>query len=151
MAKLKITDLGSSVCVDHQNEKLVPALGDGTFGIPGDLCYVVETNGRIAGADIDAAEFFVGILMESKLTGTEDIIGQDVPCTLVVPKSGHNYRIRINVADDDDEVGAPVTFSDTAGKAETTQSVALTLILGFIGNIALEVLTGDSVAEITWK
>ena len=147
MAKTKISDLGSSVCVDDQDEKLVPALGDGTFGIPGDLCYVVEANGRIAGADIDAAEFFQGILMESKLTGTEAIIAQDVPCMLVVPKSGHNYRIRINIATNTDEVGGGVTFSTTAGKAETTD---LTLILSFIGRIALEVLTDDTVAEITW-
>lgn len=149
MAKTKISDLGSSVCVDDQNEKLIPALGNGT-AIPGDLCFIDPTNGRLKGSDIDAGagEFFSGILMESKLTGTETAPGADVPCKLVVPKSGHNYRIRINIATNTDEVGGPVTFSTTVYKAETTD---VTLILGFIGNIALEVLTDDTVAEITWK
>lgn len=149
MAKTKISDLGSSVCVDDQNEKLIPALGNGT-AIPGDLCFIDPTNGRLKGSDIDAGagEFFSGILMESKLTGTETAPGTDIPCKLVVPKSGHNYRIRINIATNTDEVGGPVTFSTTVYKAETTD---VTLILGFIGNIALEVLTDDTVAEITWK
>lgn len=147
MAKTELKHLGSSVCVDDQNEKYIPALGDGTFGIPGDLCYIVPGTGRIAGSDVGAAEFFSGILMESKITGTETVIVQDVPCKLVVPKSGHNYRIRCVALGDTDEVGSGVTFSATAGKAETTD---VTLALSKIGRLALEGLVGDEVVEITW-
>lgn len=153
MAKTKITDLGSSVCVDDQDEKMVPALGIGGAGIPGDLCGITRTTGKIFGSDIDAGagEFFVGILMESKITGTEAIIGVGIPCKLVVPKSGHNYRIRcVNVAETA-EVGSGLSFSTTAYKAERTKGVLTTLILAFIGRLALEALTGDTVCEMTWK
>lgn len=147
MAKTKLSDLGSSVLVDDQDEKFIPALGDGTFGVPGDLCFIAPATGRIAGADVAAAEFFQGILMESKITGTETVIVQDVPCKLVVPKSGHAYRIRIIAAGDTDEAGTGVTFSGTAGKAETTD---VTLALSKLGRLSIEVLVGDTIAEIIW-
>lgn len=147
MAKTNLSDLGSSVLVDDQDEKFIPALGDGTFGVPGDLCFVDPANGRIAGSDVGAKEFFQGILMESKITGTETVIVQDIPCKLVVPKSGHNYRIRCLAAGDTDEVGSGVTFSATPGKAETTD---VTLANSKVGRLALEALVGDEVCEITW-
>jgi len=152
MTKTELKDLGSSVCVDDQNEKFIPALGNGT-AVPGDLCYIIPTAGatlgRVGPTQIGVKEFFSGILMESKITGTETAIVADVPCKLVVPKSGHNYRIRCNiVAAAADEAGAGVTFSATAYKAETTD---LTLILSFIGRLALEAAIGDTVCEITWR
>lgn len=146
MAKTDIMDLGSSVCVDDQDEKYIPALGDGA-GIPGDLCSVITGTGKIQLSTIGALEFFSGILMESKITGTETAIPDGTPCRLVVPKSGHGYRINIVAAGDTDEIGTGVTFSTTAGKAETTDT---TLILSQIGRISLEVLTGDTVCELNW-
>lgn len=147
MAKTELSDLGSSVCVDNQNEKFVPALGNGA-AVPGDLCAIDPANGRVKGAQIGTTESFAGILMESKITGTETAIVADVPCTLVKPKAGHNYRIRCNaVAAAADEVGDGVTFSATAYKAETTD---LTLILSKIGRLALEAAIGDTVIEVTW-
>jgi len=149
MTKNKISDLGSSVCVDDQNEKFIPALGNGA-GIPGDLCYILDT-GKIAlsGIDAGASEHFSGILMESKITGTEAAIADAIPCKLVVPKSGHGYRIRCNiVAAADDPVGTGVTFSATDGKAETTDT---TLLLSFLGQLSLEAVIGDTVCEVNWK
>jgi len=150
MAKTTLKSLGSSVCVDDQDEKMIPALGNGT-AIPGDLCYIIPTAGatlgRVGPANVGATEFFSGILMESKITGTETAPAADVPCKLVVPKSGHGYRIRINVAGDTDEIGTGVTFSGTNYKGETTD---VTLALSKIGRLSLEVLAGDSVAEINW-
>jgi len=150
MTKSKLEHLGSSVCVDDQDEKMIAALGDGN-GIPGDLCSVIRTTGKIQGSTTGALEFFSGILMESKLTGSEAAIGNGVPCKLVVPKSGHNYRIRcVNVAETA-KVGSGLTFSATAFKAERTVGAGTALIKAFIGQIALEVLTGDTVCEMTWK
>ena len=145
MAKTKISDLGSSILVDDQNEKLIPALGDGT-AVPGDLCYIIPGTGRVGPANVGATEFFSGIMMESKITGTETAIVAGIPCMLVVPKAGHNYRIRTIAAGDTDEVGGGFTFSGTNYKAETTD---VTLALRK-GTIALEMLVGDSVAEVTW-
>ena len=153
MTKTHIYDLGSSICVDDQDEKLVPALGVGGAGIPGDLCGITRTDGKIFGSDIDAGagEFFVGILMESKITGTEAIIGVGIPCKLVVPKSGHGYRIRCVSVAETAKVGSGLTFSTTEYKAERTVGASTALIKAFIGQIALEVLTGDTVCEMTWK
>lgn len=148
MAKTKLSDLGSSVCVDDQNEKYIPALGN-AGGVPGDLCAIAAATGKIAGTQIGTLESFAGILMESKITGTETAPGDGIPCKLVVPKSGHNYRIRCNVvAAAADEVGDGVTFSTTAYKAETTD---ITIILGFLGRLALEAAVGDTIIEVTWK
>jgi len=149
MAKTELKDLGSSVLVDDQDEKFVPALGNGT-AIPGDLCSIDPSNGRVIAADIDAGagEHFVGILMESKITGTETAIVADIPCKLVVPKSGHGYRVRCNIiAGATDPVGTGVTFSTTAYKAETTDT---TLLLSKIGRLSLEALVNDTVCELNW-
>jgi len=147
MAKTKLSDLGSSVCVDMNNEKFIPALGNNAC-IPGDLVYIVPGNGRVAGSDKTTAKFFSGILMESKITGTEAAIATDVPCKLVVPKSGHDYRIRCTiVAAADDEMGGGVHFDDDAGKGETT---AVTLANAKLGRLSLKALIGDTVAQITW-
>ena len=146
MAKTKISDLGSSVCVDDQNEKMVPALGDGA-GIPGELCYIIAASGKIGGCDVGDKEFFVGILMESKITGTETAIVDGTPCKLVVPKSGHNYRIRCDDLGATVIVGNAVTFGANPGYAVK----AATILTGFLGRLALEGLTGDTVCEVTWK
>lgn len=146
MAKTDLADLGGKVCVDDQNEKLIPALGDGAM-LPGNLCYIIPGTGKVGGADVGAKEFFSGILMESKITGPDAAPGDGIPCKLVVPKSGHGYRIRIVAAGDTDEIGTGVTFSGEPGEGETTD---VTLALSKIGRLSLEVLVGDTVCEINW-
>ena len=146
MAKTELKHLGSSVLVDDQDEKFIPALGDGN-ALPGELCYIDPADGKAKGAEVGAQEFFSGILMESKITGPETAPVAGVPVTLVVPKSGHNYRVRCIAAGDTDEVGTGVVFSATPGYVETTDT---TLALSKVGRIALEVLVGDEVCEITW-
>lgn len=146
MAKTKISDLGSSVCVDDNDEKYVPALGDGS-AIPGELCLITAADGKVDGTDVGDKEQFVGILMESKITGTETAIVAGVPCRLVQPKSGHNYRIRIDDPGATRIVGHSFKFGANDGYAVKTANV---LDPGIIGRLALEILTGDTVAEITW-
>ena len=149
MAKTKISDLGSSVCVDNQNEKFIPALGNGS-SIPGDLVYIVPGTGRVAGADKTTAQFFQGFLMESILTGTETAIVADVPCKVVVPKSGHEYNIRITiVAAATDKVGSGVILHDDAGKGDTTMAGS-TLALTKIGRLVLDAAVDDTVARIAY-
>lgn len=146
MAKTELKDLGSSVLVDDENEHFIPALGDGA-SIPADLCYIDPSDGKAKGSDVGAQEFFSGIMMESPITGTETAIVAGVQAKLVVPKSGHRYRIRCIAAGDTDEVGGGVTFSATAGKAETTD---VTLANAKCGRINLEVLVGDTIVEVVW-
>jgi hypothetical protein len=146
MAKTKLSDLGSSVLVDDRNEKLIPALGDGS-AIPGDLCYIDPSDGKAKRSDVGAQEFFSGILMESKITGTETAIVAGIPCKLVVPKSGHAYRCRLLDTGATKKVGNGITFSATPGKAEVTA----TLLTAFLGTLSLEVLDDDTVCEFTYK
>ena len=149
MAKTKITDFGSRVCVgSERNEHTVPALGDGTFGKPGNLCAIDPATGRIVGADVGALEQFIGILKESPITGSETVVVQDVPCALIEPKSGHRYRIRIDDVGATLKSGHSVKFGANAGFAIKTTNL---LDPGVIGRINLEALTGDTVVEVTWK
>jgi len=149
MTKTKISDLGSSVCVDDQNEKMIPALGNGA-AIPGELCAVDPANGRVIGTKVagNGNEVFSGILMESKITGTETAIVTDIPCKLVVPKSSHGYRIRIDNPAATLKTGHPVKFGANEGYAVKTTNI---LDPGVIGRISLEAVTGDTVVEINWK
>jgi len=143
MAKTKLSDLGSSVCVDDQNEKTVPALGNGT-AVPGDLCGIDPTTGRVVGTDTESAQNFVGILKESKITGTETAIVAGIPCMLVVPKSGHNYRVRTIDLNEDWNVGFAMQTSGTAGKMETWTHFPQ------IAKLSLPYIDNDTVAEVTW-
>lgn len=146
MAKTKISDLGSQICVDDLDEHSVPALGNGT-AIPGDLCAIDPANGRVVGSDVGALEQFVGILKKSEITGTETAIVADVPCSLVVPKSGHRYRIRCDDLGATVKVGHGLKFGANAGKALKEA----TLLLAMLGRLSLEGLTGDTVCEMTWS
>jgi len=148
MAKTKLSDLGSSVCVDDRNEKTVPALGNGS-AVPGDLCGIDASNGKVKGTDTAAVDEFVGILKEDKITGPDTAPGDGVPVTLVVPQSGHNYRISTlpdaSGATTDLEVGVGLDFSATAYKADICAD-----IIHAIMRLALRYVDNDEVAEVTW-
>ncbi len=146
MAKTHIYDLGSKVCVNDENEHKVPALGDGSR-IPGDLCAIDPSNGRVVGSDVGALEQFVGILKESPVTGTETAIVAGIPCSLIVPKSGHRYRINCDDVGATLKVGHGMKFGANPGKAVKEA----TLLLSFIGRLHLEALNGDTVVELVWK
>lgn len=146
VAKTTIKQLGSKICVNDENEHLVPALGDGA-GVPGDLCAIIAATGKIQGSDVGAIEEFVGILKEDPVTGTETAIPDGTPCSLIVPKSGHRYRIRILDAGTNKEVGNSITFSATPYKAEA----AATILTGFLGRLSLPYVDDDTVCEVVWK
>jgi len=144
-AKTKISDLGSQICVDDENEHLIPALGNGT-AVPGDLCGIDETTGRVVGTDEGAFDEFLGILKESKITGTETAIVAGVKCSLIVPKSGHRYRIRCLDTVDTQGAGFALDFSATPYKADAAASQNVARM-----NLSLPMYQDDdTVAEVTW-
>lgn len=145
-AKTKISDLGSQICVDDEDEHLVPALGNGVL-VPGDLCGITAADGKVKGTDEGAVDEFVGILKESKITGTETAIAAGVKCSLIVPKSGHRYRIRCLNTVDTQGAGYALDFSATSGKADAAASInvaRMTLSLPMYQD-------NDTVAEVTWS
>lgn len=142
----KISDLGSQICVDDENEHLVPALGNGT-AVPGDMCGIDAANGRVTGVNDGTDENFVGILKESKITGTETAIVADVKCSLVVPKSGHRYRIRCLDTVDTQEAGYPMGFSTTAYKMDALADAEISVARLSIAKKEDD----DTVAEVIWS
>lgn len=145
MAKTELKDLGSSVLVDDQNEEFIPALGNGS-AVPGDACYRDPSTGRVVGTDEGAADLFEGFLMESKITGTETAIVTDIPCKLVVPKSGHKYRVRTLDMAGDKQIGQGMDFSATAYKMDASASINVAL-----ATLSMTSIDDDTVAEINWR
>jgi len=147
-ARTTITQLGSQICVNDRKEHLVPALGNNTSK-PGDVCGIDETNGRVMGTDdgLAGSDEFIGILKEHVLYGVDAVIPTDVPCSLIVPKSGNRYRIRILDTVDIEPSGTPLWFSATAGKLDETDASAETCC----ARLSMPTLTNDdTVAEVTW-
>ena len=146
MAKTQISHLGSKICVGpDQDEHLLPALGNGT-AVPGDACYRDPTTGKLVGSDIGGAEWFEGILKESPITGPETAIVDGIPCSLIVPKSGHRYRVRILDAAANKETGSSVIISGTAYKFATTANIA-----DGCASLSMPYVDDDTVAEVVWK
>lgn len=147
MAKTDLKDLGSRVCVGpERNEHTIAALGNAA-GIPGDLVAIDPANGRIVLSATAIIEQFQGILKESPITGTETAPGADIPCTIVVPKSGHRYRIRCDDLGATLKTGHGMKIGTTAGKALKEA----TALLAMLGRLSLEGHTGDTVCEVTWS
>jgi hypothetical protein len=144
MVRTLIRDYGTSVIASSDgDEEIIPALGNGV-AIPGDLVSIASTR-KVAGSDVGANEEFAGILMESQITGTETAIGDGVPCDVVVPISGHRYRIRMLDPGADFEMGYALTFSATAGKADVAADIIHALCTA-----AKPVYDTETVAEVFW-
>lgn len=146
MAKLVISDLGSTIAVGpNQDEHVIPALGNNAL-IPGDACYRDPATGRVVGSDIGGAEFFEGIMKESQTLGPDAAPGTDVKCSLIVPQSGHRYRVNILDPAGNKETGSSVIISGTAGKFAATAN-----IVDGVATLSLPYVDNDLVAEVSWK
>jgi len=146
MVNTTIAALGSSVLVSSErDEQIIPALGDGTAK-PGDLVSIVAATGKVVQTDVGAQEKFTGILMEHPLLGCDTAITDALFCSVVIPKSGHSYNVRMADQGGAKEVGQPMTFSSTAGSVTD----ATTAILGKVGNLALPIVDDDTVCQLRW-
>ena len=145
MGKTELRELGPSVIAGSEgDEEIVAALGDGA-GIPGDLVSI-GSDRKIVLADAGAVELLSGILKESPITGTETAIVAGVGCSVVIPKSGHRYRIRcLNLAADK-EIGFPLDVSATAGKADAAATMVASIF-----SISRAYTNTDTVCEVRWN
>lgn len=143
--KTLLSEFGSKVCVNDENEHLVPALGNGTTGIPGDLCGITAADGKIKGTDLAAVDEFVGILKEDPVTGTEAVIVAGVQCSLIVPKSGHRYRIRCLNLGGHKDVGQGLDFSATPYKADLAADIVHAIM-----RVSSPYTNTELIVEVTW-
>jgi hypothetical protein len=145
MVLTKISELGSSVCAGSKlEEEIIPALGDGAM-TPGDLVYVLTASGKVAGSDLGAAELFTGILMEHPTLGTETAITAGLPCSVVIPQSGHRYRVRCLDLNAATQIGSPLDISATAGSMDAAADVNNALAY-----VSKPNADGDTVVEVRW-
>ena len=146
MAITTLTEMGGRVSVgDYQKEHLVPALGNGT-AIPGDCCGLDPANGRVLAVDDGAIENFVGIMKENILTGTETAIVAGIPCSLIVPKKGHRYRVRKLVNAAAQEAGFPIGFSATPYKMDTIGDAEIA-----VARLSISTVINDTICEVVWS
>lgn len=143
MAKTTMSQFGAGVCVDNEKEHLVPALGNGA-AVPGDLCGITAADGKVLASQTGAVGF-IGILKEDPVTGNETAIVAGVPCSLIVPKSGHRYRIRCNDLAGDYPVGTAMGFVATDYKLGVAAD-----IVHAIARLSSPYTDDDLVCEVTW-
>jgi len=148
MANTKISDLGDRrIAISGLPEIRIPAKGNG-IAKPGDVVGIVRSTGKIAGTDIGAFEYYEGILDDNPDLEEDTPIPDGATCSVIVPQSGHKYRI--GCVDMGGEVlkGTRLGFSASAGKMEKTSAVGVAASTVFgIASMAIIGANGDTVTE----
>ena len=151
MAKLKISDLGSrKIALSGLGEIYRPAKGDGTAK-PGDLVGIIESTGKVVRTDLGAgttSETFVGIVDDDPTLAEDTAIPDGQELNLIVPTSGHKYRVKMEDPGGAVLKGAPMGFSDDAGAME---DIATMGTAGVYANLDKSAVDDDVVCEVSWR
>lgn len=149
MANTKISDLGSrKISLSGLGEIKIPALGNGVAK-PGDIVGITDATGKIVGIDIGASELFRGIVDDKPEIAENTAIADGAPCAVIIPQSGHIYRLGITDASGAVVSGLPHKVSATAGKLEGPANTNMNTA----GNMAVNtkaLANGDTVMEAQW-
>jgi hypothetical protein len=149
MANTAITDLGGrDIAISGLPEMRIAALGDGTAK-PGDIVGITDATGKVVQTDIGASELFRGILDNDHKTAEDTAIPDGSPCSIIVPQTGHRYRIGCS-----DPTGAVVSglqhkMSATAGKMTGAANTNLNTAGNMCTN-AQALANGDTVMVAEW-
>lgn len=151
MANTKISDLGSrKICVSDIDEKRIPALGNGVAK-PGDVVAIVRSTGQVAGSDIGAFEYFEGIMDDDPTIAEDTAIAAGAACSVIIPQSGHRYRIHCV------DLGGAVLEGTRMGFSATAGALAKCAAIGVAGSVIHGICStsslganGDTVVEVTW-
>ena len=147
MANTKISHLGSrDIALSGLGEIRIPALGDGTAK-PGDLVGITDATGRVVRADLGASELFRGILDDLPTLTEDTAITAGMPCSVIIPQSGHVYRCKVEDPGGAVVSGTPHTFSNDAGALE--DQAALNTAAFFAVNTK-PLANGYTVVEFQW-
>lgn len=113
MALSKLSEIGGKVIIgDEQDELILPAVGDGTSKA-GWMVYIAA-NGDAIGTDKDSTDDFTGILLPHHEVDVDTAITNGIPCSVVVPRSGHLYGVFM-IDSNHTFSGGPLIFTTTVG------------------------------------
>lgn len=148
MANTKISDLGPEIALSADSERRASALGNGSLK-PGQIVYVDPSTGKVAATQAGTNDYIVGILDKGYKTTIDEAIGDGDPCSIIIPQSGHLYRIFCTDPSGAVPAGSPHKLSTTAGSIEGAANTDLNTA----GNIAVNtkaLASGDTVGEFRW-
>jgi len=147
MVNTKISHLGGrAIAISPGGEIRIPALGDGTAK-PGDLVGITDATGRVVRADLGASELFRGFLDDLPTLAEDTAITAGLACSVIIPTSGHVYRLKVEDPGGAVTSGVPHTFSNEAGALED-QAALNTAAFQAVNVKALA--NGDTVGEFQW-
>lgn len=147
MAKTKISDLGQTIEVDNQPEKTITALGNGTLKA-GNIVGINNSTKKIQALNPGTLELGCYIVKGDGKTAIDTALPDALPVTLIVPKSGHNYRVFIS-----DQNAAKYKGQFLKPNASVVGELTVNTNATTAGNVAilnLDVADDDRVAEVTW-
>jgi hypothetical protein len=143
MVNTKITDLGGrKIALSPFPEIKLGALGDGTSK-PGDLVYI-NTSGKAVYA---TTALFNGIVDDDPTIAENTAIADGAPLTIIKPKSGHVYRVKMADQGAGRAVGANMVLANGTG-AITYQGDTT---LDILAQLNTAVVDDDTVCELTWS
>ena len=151
MVNTKISDLGSrDIALSGLGEIRRTLIADGTAK-PGDLVGVIEATGKVIRTDLGigtTSETFVGIVDDNPTYADNTATTNGKPCVVIVPTSGHVYRVKMEDPGGPIIQGFPMGFSDDAGAME---DIATMGTAGVYANLFKSVVDDDVVCEVRWR
>ncbi len=146
MALTLISEIGGQVILgDYTDETIIPGIADGTAKA-GELVSLVGATGVVAQTDVDVTDSWIGILLPHYKVDVDTAITGALPCSIVIPKSGHLYGVICIDLNGSAKIGVPVIATTTAGAFGPQTDVEAAQL-----GTTYSYTDGDTVAIIVWK
>jgi hypothetical protein len=147
MAKTAISDLGTRIAVGNEPERLISALGNGVLKA-GNVVGINQTTKKIQALNPGTLELGIYIVNGDGKTAIDTALPDGLPLSLIVPKSGHTYRVFIA-----DQGGAK--YQGQAMKPNASAVGELTVntthaTAGCVASLSKDIADDDLVAEVDW-
>lgn len=147
MANTAISNLGTRVAVGNEPEKLISALGNGTLKA-GNIVGINESTGKVQAVNIGTTELGIYIVQGDGKTALDTAIADSTPLSLIVPKSGHKYRVFISDQNAAKYKGQALKVAATTVGELTSNTNHATA--GTVASLAKDIADDDRVAEVEW-
>jgi len=151
MANTAIASLGygDKIALSPGGENRIPALADGTAKA-GNIVGIADADGKAKGTDLGANDVFHGILDKRYDTAIDTAPTAGDAVSVIVPKSGNKYIIRVTDPGGALVTGSSLTWSATAGTLVKCTNLATTLERNVAIVVDTALSNGDTVAIVRW-